>query len=179
MARLDLTFLDIPPAFPPQLHKARRDLDGKAVDYEATMAFKTAFVKKVGGGWSERKVGPCSTPCLPCTAGCLPCTCGTVRNTSTPVCGCRTSSTGDGDGKAYGFDVGGLRATPARANSCVCLYPSSRTSVCPQVYDRYGKSTLSSPQYQAWFEENAFWLRPYAAFCLLRDIFGVRKQQGT
>ncbi len=65
---------------------------------------------------------------------------------------------------------------PALRSSCThCLvHPYAL-----QVYDRYGKSTLSSPQYQAWFEENAFWLRPYAAFCLLRDIFGVRRQQDT
>ncbi|GLC39071.1 4-alpha-glucanotransferase dpe2 [Pleodorina starrii] len=68
-----------------EVHKARRDLDGSQVDYVATMAFKTAFVKK--------------------------------------------------------------------------------------VYDRYGKATLQSPGFLSWFEANAHWLRPYAAFCFLRDIF--------
>lgn len=44
----------------------------------------------------------------------------------------------------------------------------------PQVYDRYGQGTLTSPAFAAWFGENAHWLRPYAAFCFLRDIFQVR-----
>ncbi|EFJ42152.1 cytosolic 4-alpha-glucanotransferase [Volvox carteri f. nagariensis] len=68
-----------------ELHKARRDLDGPEVDYEATLAFKNAFVKK--------------------------------------------------------------------------------------VYDRYGKGTLQSSGFQTWFAANSYWLRPYAAFCFLRDIF--------
>lgn len=46
----------------------------------------------------------------------------------------------------------------------------------PQVYERYGYATTSSPAFRAWFAANADWLRPYAAFCLLRDVFQVHTQ---
>ncbi|KAG2427622.1 hypothetical protein HXX76_012273 [Chlamydomonas incerta] len=76
---------ELPHDLAAELHKARRELDKPAVDYEATMTFKSAFVKK--------------------------------------------------------------------------------------VYDRYGQGTLTSQAFADWFAENAHWLRPYAAFCFLRDIF--------
>ncbi len=48
----------------------------------------------------------------------------------------------------------------------------------PQVYDRYGQGTLTSQVFAAWFAENSHWLRPYAAFCFLRDIFQVGEPGG-
>ncbi|GFR48695.1 hypothetical protein Agub_g10651, partial [Astrephomene gubernaculifera] len=76
---------ELPHDLASELHSARCELDRPQLDYEATLAFKNAFVKK--------------------------------------------------------------------------------------VYDRYGKATLQSPAFNAWFEANASWLKPYAAFCFLRDIF--------
>lgn len=39
------------------------------------------------------------------------------------------------------------------------------------VFQQEQESILSSEGYQAFFQENAEWLRPYAAFCYLRDHF--------
>ena len=47
-------------------------------------------------------------------------------------------------------------------------------SLLLQVFERYGGATTQSPGFKAWFAANAEWLRPYAAFCLLRDMFQAR-----
>lgn len=41
------------------------------------------------------------------------------------------------------------------------------------LFDEQGEATLSSEGFKAFFEENKFWLLPYAAFCSLRDRFGT------
>ena len=37
----------------------------------------------------------------------------------------------------------------------------------------FRSATLSSAGFKAFFRDNSFWLRPYAAFCSLRDRFGT------
>lgn len=46
-----------------------------------------------------------------------------------------------------------------------------------QIFRRERERFLSDPDFMRFFEENAFWLRPYAAFCLLRDRFGTADWQ--
>ena len=41
------------------------------------------------------------------------------------------------------------------------------------AYAVAGEETLSRPDFQRFLAQNASWLRPYAAFCLLRDRFGT------
>ena len=41
------------------------------------------------------------------------------------------------------------------------------------AYAMAGEETLSRPDFQRFLAQNASWLRPYAAFCLLRDRFGT------
>ncbi|KXZ50081.1 hypothetical protein GPECTOR_18g59 [Gonium pectorale] len=48
-----------------------------------------------------------------------------------------------------------------------------KTAFVKKVFERYGTATLESESYKCWFAANASWLRPYAAFCFLRDIFGT------
>jgi 4-alpha-glucanotransferase len=43
------------------------------------------------------------------------------------------------------------------------------------LYEAHGTETLASPAYQTWFWEQAHWLKPYAAFCVLKDQFGTNK----
>lgn len=42
-----------------------------------------------------------------------------------------------------------------------------------QVFDRTGKEWLKGKDFKEFFEETKHWLRPYAAFCYLRDKFGT------
>ena len=41
------------------------------------------------------------------------------------------------------------------------------------LFEEQGEATLSSDGFKAFFRDNSFWLRPYAAFCSLRDRFGT------
>ena len=41
------------------------------------------------------------------------------------------------------------------------------------IYAEKGAKTLSSSAFKAFFNENNYWLRPYAAFCYFRDMFGT------
>ena len=40
-----------------------------------------------------------------------------------------------------------------------------------EMYAQSGSQTLSSPDYRRFADENGWWLRPYAVFCVLRDRF--------
>lgn len=42
-----------------------------------------------------------------------------------------------------------------------------------QIYQQEGKKTLSSEDFLDFFRRNEEWLRPYAAFCYLRDLYGT------
>jgi len=41
------------------------------------------------------------------------------------------------------------------------------------VFDRHGDETLTAPDFKAWLEQNADWLKPYALFCHLKQLFGT------
>ncbi|MBK6950420.1 MAG: 4-alpha-glucanotransferase [Haliscomenobacter sp.] len=40
-----------------------------------------------------------------------------------------------------------------------------------KIYDAQASTFLKSPEFQTFFEENKYWLEPYAVFCYLRDTF--------
>ncbi len=40
-------------------------------------------------------------------------------------------------------------------------------------HTRCARCPLQSPEFARWFAEAGSWLRPYAAFCFLRDLFGT------
>lgn len=42
-----------------------------------------------------------------------------------------------------------------------------------ELFDEKGKSTLSDKEYKDFVSKNEYWLRPYAAFCTLRDLSGT------
>lgn len=42
-----------------------------------------------------------------------------------------------------------------------------------QIYKQEGKKTLASEDFLDFFRRNKEWLRPYAAFCYLRDLYGT------
>lgn len=42
-----------------------------------------------------------------------------------------------------------------------------------EIFAQEGKETIASDDYRSFVERNAKWLRPYAAFCTLRDKFGT------
>lgn len=42
-----------------------------------------------------------------------------------------------------------------------------------EIFAQNGKKTLSSPEFNTFFEKNKHWLLPYAAFCFLRDKFNT------
>lgn len=46
-----------------------------------------------------------------------------------------------------------------------------KTRMAREIFQRTKKALLSSGAFKKFFNENAFWLRPYAAFCALRDTY--------
>ncbi|MEW5319247.1 MAG: hypothetical protein WDW38_010411 [Sanguina aurantia] len=48
---------------------------------------------------------------------------------------------------------------------------AAKLCLAKKVFDRFWLETQSSAAYQAWFRDNSDWLKPYAAFCFLRDLF--------
>ena len=41
------------------------------------------------------------------------------------------------------------------------------------MFDKCGASVMSSASFKTWFASNAAWLRPYAAFLVLKDVMGT------
>ncbi|MGV3529034.1 MAG: 4-alpha-glucanotransferase [Flavisolibacter sp.] len=48
-----------------------------------------------------------------------------------------------------------------------------KTSVLRELYEAEGKDFLKEEGFQSFFEDNKYWLVPYAAFCYLRDKYGT------
>ena len=48
-----------------------------------------------------------------------------------------------------------------------------KTEYISEMFDKNGKEVLKSDDFKVFFEKNKHWLRPYAAFCALRDKFGT------
>ena len=46
----------------------------------------------------------------------------------------------------------------------------AKTAYTREIFEQDGASTLSSPEFKNFVEKNTDWLKPYAAFCVLRDI---------
>ena len=42
-----------------------------------------------------------------------------------------------------------------------------------RIFAQEGEQTLASPSYRQFYKENESWLRPYAAYCYLRDKYGT------
>ena len=42
-----------------------------------------------------------------------------------------------------------------------------------RIFAQEGEHTLASPSYRQFYKENESWLRPYAAYCYLRDKYGT------
>ena len=47
-----------------------------------------------------------------------------------------------------------------------------KLAFCKLLYQRTGAATLASEAYKEFFKHNEHWLRPYAAFCYYRDLYG-------
>ncbi|KAK9799848.1 hypothetical protein WJX73_009580 [Symbiochloris irregularis] len=48
-----------------------------------------------------------------------------------------------------------------------------KLSIARELFTRQGHAQLQDPGFKAWFKHSHEWLRPYAAFCVLRDLFGT------
>ena len=48
-----------------------------------------------------------------------------------------------------------------------------KTRLLRKAFAQRGEKVLASPEYIAFVNENAYWLLPYAAFCVLRDLNGT------
>ncbi|XP_010508798.1 PREDICTED: 4-alpha-glucanotransferase DPE2 [Camelina sativa] len=57
----------------------------------------------------------------------------------------------------------------------------SKLSIAKKIFDLEKDQTLNSSSFQKFFSENEGWLKPYAAFCFLRDFFETsdHSQWGT
>lgn len=49
----------------------------------------------------------------------------------------------------------------------------AKLSIARQVFDSVGQETMQSEEYSDFWNANEEWLRPYAVFCFLRDMFGT------
>ncbi|MEI8111619.1 MAG: 4-alpha-glucanotransferase [Chitinophagia bacterium] len=47
-----------------------------------------------------------------------------------------------------------------------------KQSFCKKLYERIGKATLQTESFKKFFTHNEYWLKPYAAFCYFRDLYG-------
>ena len=50
---------------------------------------------------------------------------------------------------------------------------SAKIAYAREIYDAGGKDDLLSHDFLEFFDRNLGWLRPYAAFCVLRDMYGT------
>ncbi|KAL3688287.1 hypothetical protein R1sor_014596 [Riccia sorocarpa] len=49
----------------------------------------------------------------------------------------------------------------------------AKLTIARKVFELEKDEVFSSPSFQQYFDENQGWLKPYAAFCFLRDLFGT------
>ena len=47
-----------------------------------------------------------------------------------------------------------------------------KQAFCKKLYNRIGKASLKTDAYKHFFSHNEYWLKPYAAFCYFRDLYG-------
>ncbi|KAG6552731.1 hypothetical protein Mapa_005678 [Marchantia paleacea] len=50
---------------------------------------------------------------------------------------------------------------------------AAKLAIAKKVFRLERDEVFSSPSFQQYFEENQGWLKPYSAFCFLRDLFGT------
>ncbi len=50
---------------------------------------------------------------------------------------------------------------------------NAKSEYISEMFDAHGAEVLASDEFKAFFDKNEHWLRPYAAFCALRDRFGT------
>ena len=50
---------------------------------------------------------------------------------------------------------------------------AAKLSIARRIFDAQGGTTLESADFKAFCAQNWEWLRPYAVFCFLRDLFGT------
>ncbi len=50
---------------------------------------------------------------------------------------------------------------------------ATKTAYARELYDAGGKNELKSREFLEFFDRNLGWLRPYASFCVLRDLYGT------
>ena len=50
---------------------------------------------------------------------------------------------------------------------------AAKDDLLHQAFAEAGEKCFASKEYQDWFEEAEFWLRPYGLFCYFRDLFGT------
>jgi len=47
----------------------------------------------------------------------------------------------------------------------------AKIRISRKIFDLYGAETLESPEFKEWLADNREWVRPYAAFIFLKDLF--------
>ena len=69
------------------------------------------------------------------------------------------------------FELGcdAIPISDAIVSSFLCMVTGRAGSVCMLM----SVAVVQDPGFKAWFEHSHEWLRPYAAFCVLRDLFGT------
>ncbi|KAJ7514027.1 hypothetical protein O6H91_23G023000 [Diphasiastrum complanatum] len=50
---------------------------------------------------------------------------------------------------------------------------ATKLKIAKQLFNLEKEAVFSSAEYKRYFEDNKEWLKPYAAFCFLRDLFGT------
>lgn len=50
---------------------------------------------------------------------------------------------------------------------------TAKAAFTREIFEQEGDATLASPEFKTFLKQNASWLVPYAAFCVLRDRFGT------
>jgi 4-alpha-glucanotransferase len=49
----------------------------------------------------------------------------------------------------------------------------AKLEIARAVFDKLGAKATGGGEFKGWCQENVEWLRPYAVFCVLRDLFGT------
>lgn len=68
-------------------------------------------------------------------------------------------------------DLSALRAIEGNATLDYDTVDREKWRLFREIYDKQGISTLESDEFRNFYDHNSTWLRPYAAFCFLRDKY--------
>eukprot|EP00798_Chlamydomonas_sp_ICE-L_P028576 gene28576-31736_t len=157
---------DLPVDLCAEIDSARGRLEGKQVDYEGVMATKLRIARQVFDRFGHEVVESLEFKVFDWFGR-------EVVESSEFKVGQKGGGGAEGGGGGGGGG-GEIDSARGRLEAKQVEYEgvmATKLHIARQVFDWFGREVVESSEFKDWVKENSYWLRPYAAFTVLRDLF--------